>query len=674
MDDLFGDYIAEGWLVIYMDDLLIHSLNQELHDEHTQKVLQWFQEQEMYLELEKCTFSAKEVKYLSMIVGNGGIQVDPVKLKAIWEWSPLVNIKAVWSFLRFCNFYQKFIPSFSNIAHPLLDLIKQSNPWTWGPDQETAFHNLQTMFTRQLVLAFPNTSKPFTLMMDVSLTASEAIVMQLNANEDMQPCGYLSQIFSLAKWNDNIFDQELLAMIRGLEEWRQYLLGSLFTMEVLTDHKNLTYFKKLQKLSQRQAQWLLFLQDFDMIYWALPGMQMAPANPLSCWDDMNTTQDNMDIQLLPSNTFNQQLWAIDVALADKIKDSSSSDPLVLQAVHQMEKELPLFNRSRVEDWTFDNSWLYYKTHLYVPELACHDLVAATHSSFEGGHGGHLHTITLLSQDYWWPSLSTYVCKYVSGCTVCQAHKVLIHLMVPAITPLAFKCYHPFQNLSVDLITNLPPVRGLNSVMVVVDHGLSKGVILAPYTKTMDAAGIAQLFFNHVFKQFGLHEKVMSDHRLQFASAFARELARLLQYDIALSLAYHPQTNGETECYNQELETYLCIFCKGQPQKWLELLPMAKFAHNTAIHSVTGKSPFFLIMEYQPWSYPPLGMTFLPALEQQLNQIEDAWKETEATHKLAQQCMKEWTLSCFKPWKIRDKVWLKTRNLKLQIPFRKLLAK
>ena len=71
-------------------------------------------------------------------------------------------------------------------------------------------------------------------------------------------------------------------MIRGLEEWRQYLLGSLFTMEVLTDHKNLTYFKKPQKLSQRQAQWLLFLQDFDMIYWALPGMQMAPANPLSC--------------------------------------------------------------------------------------------------------------------------------------------------------------------------------------------------------------------------------------------------------------------------------------------------------------------------------------------------------------------------------------------------------
>ena len=174
---------------------------------------------------------------------------------------------------------------------------------------------------------------------------------------------------------------------------------------------------------------------------------------------------------------------------------------------------------------------------------------------------------------------------------------------------------PFQNLSVDLITNLLPVNGLDSVMVMVDHGLSKGVILAPCTKTVDAAGIAQLFFNHVFKQFELHKKVMSDYGLQFTSAFARELARLLQYDIALFLAYHPQINKETECYNQELETYLHIFCKGQPQKWLELLPMAEFAHNAAIHSVTGKFPFSLIMGYEPRSYPSLGKTFLPALKQ-----------------------------------------------------------
>ena len=238
----------------------------------------------------------------------------------------------------------------------------------------------------------------------------------------------------------------------------------------------------------------------------------------------------------------------------------------------------------------------------------------------------------------WPF---YLCpEYVSGCVVCQAYKVLTHPTVLAITLLAFEGSRSFQNLFVDLITNHPPVNGFDSVMVMVNHGLCKRVILVSCTKTMDAAGITQLFFNHICKQFGLHGKVMSDCRPQFASAFVKELTRLLQYDVALSSAYHPQTNREIEHYNQELETYLHIFYEGQPQKQLELLPVAKFAHNAAVHLVTGKSTFSLIMGYKSQSYPPLEKTFLPALEQQLNQMEDVQKEAKAAHKLAQQCMRE----------------------------------
>jgi len=134
----------------------------------------------------------------------------------------------------------------------------------------------------------------------------------------------------------------------------------------------------------------------------------------------------------------------------------------------------------------------------------------------------------------------------------------------------------------------------DSVLVVVDHGLTKGVIFIPCHKA-----IAALFFKHVFTHFGLHNKVISDHGPQFASAFVKELVHLLEYDIALSTAYHPQTDGESKWVNQELETYLWIFCHGQPTKWSNLLPMAEFSHNSATHSVTNQTPFLLMMGFEP---------------------------------------------------------------------------
>ena len=114
-----------------------------------------------------------------------------------------------------------------------------------------------------------------------------------------------------------------------------------------------------------------------------------------------------------------------------------------------------------------------------------------------------------------------------------------------------------NNVDVAIVpANLPPSTGHDPLMVMVNHSLMKGVILAPCSKNINAAGIAQLFLSHVFKCFGLHDSLISDRGLQFASAFTRELAQLLHYDVRLSTAYHPQTDGQTKRANQEIKTYL----------------------------------------------------------------------------------------------------------------------
>ena len=96
--------------------------------------------------------------------------------------------------------------------------------------------------------------------------------------------------------------------------------------------------------------------------------------------------------------------------------------------------------------------------------------------------------------------------------------------MPALSPIPSSCLCPFQKLSIDLITDLPPSSGFNSLLVVVNHSLSKGVILMPCNKTIDTKGVAELFFKNVFLQFRLHDHLILDRGPQFASTFAHELA------------------------------------------------------------------------------------------------------------------------------------------------------
>ena len=138
------------------------------------------------------------------------------------------------------------------------------------------------------------------------------------------------------------------------------------------------------------------------------------------------------------------------------------------------------------------------------------MISSIHASEACGHGRIFHTLNLLQQDFWWPGMITYVWKYIAGCAVCQANKVNIHPIVLALSPLNSDCTCPFQQVSVDLITNLPPSGSYDSVMVIGDHGLTKEVILCPCNKCIDAAGIAKLFFLHVFHHYGLHDKYISD--------------------------------------------------------------------------------------------------------------------------------------------------------------------
>ena len=108
-------------------------------------------------------------------------------------------------------------------------------------------------------------------------------------------------MFSATEWNYDIYDQELLAVIHALDHWRHYLQGTSHPITLLTDHKNLTYFCQLQKLSHCQAWWMMFLQDFDLHFVHVPGSTMRPTNALSCLINPDVSSDNTNVTLLPDD-------------------------------------------------------------------------------------------------------------------------------------------------------------------------------------------------------------------------------------------------------------------------------------------------------------------------------------------------------------------------------------
>ena len=430
-----------------------------------------------------------------MIVGCGCICMDPAKLSAIATWPPLKTVKAIRSFLGFHNIYHQFIPSFSHMAAPLTALTRKNQPWMWGPDQQAAFDLLLSQFQIAPLLHLLDVHRPFIVMTDASLLASGGVLMQKDDNGDLHPCTYLSQMFTAAEQNYNIYDWELLTVIHALDHWRHYLQGTSHPITLLTDHKNLTYFRQPQKLSHHQVCWMMFLQDFDLHFVHIPGSAMGPTNALSHLVNPDVSSDNTNVTLLPDDLF---IRVIDTALVNKITSSTPTDPLVLNTLRSLSIGSPLFPCSSLANWHFSDSRLYFKNHLYIPFAACHDLVASVRLSLASGHGGFFRTYSLLSQDYWWPGMSSFICHFVSGYTLCQQMKVNTHLTVPALSPIPSHCSRPFQQLSVDLITDLPPSHSYDSLMVMVNHGLSKGVILIPCTETIDAKGVAKLFFNNVF--------------------------------------------------------------------------------------------------------------------------------------------------------------------------------
>jgi hypothetical protein len=243
MNEIIQDLITEGVVSVYLDDILIFTNSLEEHHQITCLVLDRMCEHKLYLWPEKCQLEKTKIKYLGVIISHNKVEMYPVKIAGVVDWPTSSNKKEVQSFIGFVNFYRRFIPGFSHHVHALFDLTMKDVRFIWGFPQEDSFMKVKELVTSAPILVLPNDDLLFRLEADGSGIATGAVLSQQQVDDNTwHPITFLSKALNPVEQNYEIHDTEMLAIIRGLEEWRHYLEDARHPVEIWTDHKNLEYF------------------------------------------------------------------------------------------------------------------------------------------------------------------------------------------------------------------------------------------------------------------------------------------------------------------------------------------------------------------------------------------------------------------------------------------------
>jgi hypothetical protein len=235
-------------------------------------------------------------------------------------------------------------------------------------------------------------------------------------------------------------------------------------------------------------------------------------------------------------------------------------------------------------------------------------------------------------------VSTYTTRYVKGCEKCQRTKLRQGPLAAPLQPHN-PPPHPWHTISMDLIRPLPKSKGHDAIFVVVDK-LTKMTKMIPTSTAQNSIQTAELLRDHIFRSFGIPKKVISDRGPQFVSNFMTEFYKMIKVETNPSSAYHPQTDGQTEQENAEIEKYLRTWVNDRQDDWVDWLTIAEFTLNNWTSHVTGFSPFQLNYRRNPnTGMAPRRTRRNESTEDFTQRMEDASMEAQKAIKLANTTMK-----------------------------------
>ena len=568
--------------VVYIDDILIFSQNEEEHVRHLDQVFTALGNERYHMRLPKCEFMKEEVEFLGHRLSKEGISTQADKVKAVRDWAtPFHTRKQVKSFLGVAVWYRIFIPRFSSLAAPLFELTSVKRRFQWNEACESAVTAIKDALTSAPVLARWDPALPTRIITDASKVGVGAALEQQHQDQ-WRPVAFWSRKLKDAETRYSATDLEWMAVVIPVTRvWHWMLEGVPF--KVLSDHKALG--TKLHKgnhdppLNDRQSRWVESLAPFSFDFEWIPGQDNTVADALSRYP----------VQVNSATV----IHALLAGLEHRLKLAARAD---------MD-----YSRLRSRAQHTDSSYRLWRDlvvdaqdRIMVPadsEIRTL-LIAEAHDSPMAGHFGMDRTMELLQRHWSWKGMQRDVREYVKSCTSCQRIKHSTSKPAGVLHPIVAK--YPWHIVTLDFVSGLPPATNsqLSQVLVIVDK-FSKYTILEPCPSTMTALDTAKAFIRRVIANFGLPKVVISDRGPQFSAAVWKAILEGMGAKVALATSHHPQTDGQTERAIQTLLRIVRSFAVDQAADWQEMLPLFQFAINNAASSASRLSPFQILFGVSP---------------------------------------------------------------------------
>ena len=658
VNKIFHDY-SDRFVMAYLDDILIYSISWKEHMKHLELVLSRLRANKLYAKLSKCTFGVQEIEYLGFVLKAGKIAMNPNKTDAIKAWIRPKSRRDVQSFLGLINYYRRFIKDCSKIAKPLTELTKDV-PFQWSDDAETAFRKLKHTVISAPVLYQFDPSRKIYVTTDACRIGIGA-VMEQDFEDGRHPVCFASKTLNSAQQNYAAHDLELLGIMETLRAWRCYLHGRKFI--VYTDHSPLKYLETQPYLSPRQVRWLEKLCQFDFEIIPIKGKSNKVADGLS-----RQTAAPTD-----SNEYSQGLLKKLIGKTSVINAISTLVPGTdihsdLKKEYTKDPEFQEIIENTMKPFHIKDDILYKGNKLCIPKGEIRlKLLHDYHSSPTAGHLGESKTLNRILPLYYWKDMRNTIRDYVKSCRICQQTKPRNHKPFGLIQPIE-PPKSKWQVVTMDFILPLPETKnGYSGIMTVVDK-LSKMVRLIPIKSTINAPDTAMKFKEHIYRNHGIPNKIISDRDPIFLSKFWKALFKSLGTKLAPSSAYHPQTDGQSEIANRKVEEMIRAFANFKKDNWDEHLIDIEVAYNSAVNSTTLCTPFFINYGLHPKIFPIESITSNnPSVLEFLSSAQEATKFAynrilQQNEKMAKYANKSRMQQKFN---IGDKVWLSTKNLSLE---------